>query len=413
MTTLPLHPLLYPMQNSKSVILSDRAKKKKLHKILIAQSINNGLSGNLFEDIFGGAFDFVAGLQEAMGNILESVVQAIGALIQAVINIIGGVLSLIAWDRIFDNLGIFVRGYFNLVDQLNPARLWVSFLSTNEITSHTFSELDKFTGGMITSAANVSTLMARAGRGDAITKEELLKDAIFILQVASVIIGGPAAAGGLVGSMVGREACKNAGDGKEACQIAVTIVAAASANYAADYYGAAWGPSGASTVDPSSQSGSVASDTLVTTQRNNLNNLFIEGGVRDFSNYLTEGATQVLTQRGVQEATREAVSLCQSGGWAGDKECAILGQIASNYINAPVGVDWPTFLAQEAGRIGVSVLLEEWFPDGSPERRALQYQINYVDIPGQTIIVESKKKSNLGVLALVASGAAALFLMGS
>lgn len=409
------HPFLIPDQNIKNALAN--VKKRKLHKIMISQSALSGM-GDLLEDInpFDDIGNMVEGLASAMTTAIDGIIQTIGTVIQTIIDIVTGILNLIAWDKIFENLLVVVRELSAIQVQLNPERLLYNFLATNDLTRHSFMELDKFTGGMITSAVNVSTLVHRSIAGEPITKEELIRDAIFALQVGAVVVGGPAAAGGMVGNMVGKELCKNAGEAKEVCQIAVTIAAAATANYAADYYGVSWGlPSGTEQLaDSSGQTvSSGATDTLVQSQ-NNFNAIFAQEGVSlNFSDYLSQAAVQVLEQRGVQEVTKQAVKLCQQGNWVGDRECAILGQIAANYINSPEGMDWPTFLAQEAARLGVSLLMEQWFPKDSPEAAAIHYQINYstVEVPGQTIIYQTKPKSNAKFLALLAAGGAATLML--
>lgn len=424
MQTSFIHPLLNPLPASKARNtggLRGPGHGKKLHRILIAQSVRTPEEMGFFEfagDFFSGLADAIEGLADVMADVLGDILQTVGNIIDAVFSAIGDVLNLIDWEQIGENLGAIVRTASNIAVQLNPNRLIYNFLAENPVTAHTFKELDKFTGGMITNAVNVSDLVYRSARGDAISKEELIKDALFCLQVAAVVVGGPAAAGGLVGNMVGREACKNVGNAEavEACRMAVTIAASATAQYASDVYGVSWGASGSEQVisDNAGQSvSSGATDTLVQSQQNNLNALFQESGVLNFSDYLSNAAAQVVNQRLTQEITKEAIRLCQEGNWVGDKECAILGQIASNYINAPAGMDWPTFLAQEAARLGVSLLMEQWFPKDSPERRAIEWQIKHVQIPGQTIVVTQNKKSNLGVFALLAAGAGALFIMGA
>lgn len=354
-----VHPLLLNRVNVKS----------KLHRAHIAQST----MGDFWSDInpFDDIGNFVTGLSEAIGNVIETIVVTIGNVIQIIADIVSGIFKLIPWDKLFENLAYIARAVSNIAVQLNPLRLAYNFLSENPLTKHTFQELDKFTGGMITSAVNVSDLAARAMRGDAISKEELLRDALFCLQVAAVVVGGPAAAGGLVGNMVGKEVCKNAGEAKEACKIAVTIASVAAADYASS---------------------------------------MLSTGSASITTSLSTSAVKVLDQRLVQEASKQAIRICQEQNWAGDRECAIMAQVAANYINAPEGTDWPTFLANEVARIGVAALMEEWFPKGSPERNAIRVRIEQevIPVPGQTIVYETKPKANAGLVLLLAGGAALL-----
>lgn len=418
-----VHPLV-----SATSFKAKLSEGKKLHKILIAQSAGTarqqmGLFGwDPFSDLSKGIGQLIDGLADVLGEVLDNIVQTVGQIVQAVFDVIAGIMTL-DWDRVVEGLGATVRGISNIAAQLNPMRIGHDVLTSVEWTKHSFNELDKFTGGMITNAVNVSDLPMRAARGDAISKAELLNTAIFGLQVAAIVVGGPVAAGAMVGNMFGRELCKNVGNKEavEACKVGVQIVAVASAQYASSVYDVSWGGSmkdmltGGSKEVIYDSAGQVvssgATDTLVQVQQNNLNALFLEQGNLTFYDYIKTGTVELLNQRVVEEATKEAIKQCQDGDWLGDRECAIIGQIASNYINAPPSKDWPTFLAEEAARLGVGLLVEQWFPEGSAEREAIKYQLEYVTIPGQRVII-GKQESNLGVFAMLAAGAGIMLMLG-
>lgn len=275
--------------------------------------------------------------------------------------------------------------FADLQVRLNPVRLTADLFRTSPLTAHAFNELDKFSGGMITSGVNVSDLTYRTLRGDPITKEELVADALFALKVAALVATGGAAAGGMVGNMVGNEVCKHQTDAKDACRIAFTVVGAAAGSYGAD--------------------------------------LFAEqAGEYTFSDYLSESAESAFNSRIIQDATKIAVEMCRNNQWAGKKECAIIGQIASDYLRTKGDVDWIEFLAKEAGKLGVSILLADAFPKNSPEHKRL---IKNKDtkkrkdkettiktgqtLPGQT--EPGQTKSTAKALAPLAIGAIAAYIL--
>ena len=257
---------------------------------------------------------------------------------------------------------------------LNPTRMVNDFLESNTGTAHAFNELDKFSGGMLRTSANVSDLTYRVARGDAISKKELVEDALFGLKAAAIVTGGLAAVGGMVGSMVGNEVCKHQTDAQDACRAAFTIIGAAAGGYSAS------------------------------------------SGEATFTDYLTDAGISVFKGRVVQAGTKLAVEACKINQWAGKTECAILGQIAADYIKAPPGTDWLEFLAKEAGRLGTTLLLAEAFPPNSLERQRLLKQAGIK--PGTKVppvVTPSTPKPkvpgqiNVGQIALV-GGAAALAL---
>ena len=101
-------------------------------------------------------------------------------------------LSQIDWQNFFseENLQFIGQQLANVVLQINPAYIASQAFSTNPLTEHLYRELDNLTGGTLSTSMNVTTLPMRALRGDALSKEELLKDAIFALQIAVVVLSG-------------------------------------------------------------------------------------------------------------------------------------------------------------------------------------------------------------------------------
>lgn len=401
--SLPAHPkTILKLTTGKPPSSKNFEIKKELKKpVRTLHQRSQAMSGGDVGNFFDGIFQMVAGIFEAIWKVLDAIVQTVLNIIDAVVKVIGWALGRVSWDDVKKSVQKAVQGIANVIVLMNPIRIVANLLDSNPLTRHMFRELDKFLGGMITNAVNVSDLVFRAARGDAISKEELLKDLMFIIQVAAVVIGGPAAAGALVGSFVGREVCKHQTEAKDACKTAFAIVGAAVGGYVSAETGITWGP------DVTSAASSSTSATASAGQAG------AQIAERGFTDYLSESAMTYLEQRLVQDASREAIRLCQRQSWLGDKECSILGHIASNYINAPEEIDWPTFLSQEAARLGVSLLMEEWFPPQTPEGQAIRREIRHeiVEIPGQHLVynLESAPKANPLTFLLLAGSAA--FLM--
>lgn len=133
--------------------------------------------GSWFSDLTNINIDFQAGLEHFLMEIAN------------VFNRLGSEIGKIDWQQIGLNLQSITSNIAHVLYELNPYHLVYMGLSTNPLTEHAFRELDKFTGGALTSVENVSSLPARVVRGDAISKEELVSDALFILRVAAVATG--------------------------------------------------------------------------------------------------------------------------------------------------------------------------------------------------------------------------------
>ena len=97
--------------------------------------------------------------------------------------------------------------------------------------------------------------------------------------------------------------------------------------------------------------------------------------------YLSNAGISAFKGRVVQAGSKLAVEACKNNQWAGQNECIILGQIAADYIKSPKDTDWLEFLAQEAGKIGVTLLLADAFPKNSPERARLVRQARQSGVP--------------------------------
>lgn len=136
-----------------------------------AENHNHGQMGSWLSDRIGANLDIGGSIQNALGQLSSN-------------------LHNINWGDVGRNLGKVSNVIGNVLTQLNPIYITYQLYSTNPVTEHAFHELDRFTGGLLTSTKNLSTLPARTIRGDAITKAELIDDALLALKLAIVIYSG-------------------------------------------------------------------------------------------------------------------------------------------------------------------------------------------------------------------------------
>ncbi len=141
-----------------------------------------GYMGSWFSDRLGINIDAAAGLQQLLNNIAN------------VIHNLGSAIANINWQVVGANLQLVVHGYFNILNEMNPIHRAVELFKTTPIFQHSFTELNNFLGGGITTLDNIGTLPARVGRGDAISKQELITDGLFALKVAIIALSGGTAA---------------------------------------------------------------------------------------------------------------------------------------------------------------------------------------------------------------------------
>ncbi len=130
-------------------------------------------------------WDPVGDISSAVSSVLSAGAQVVQGAVNAVSNI--------SWGNVANNLSIVGQGTANFFVQMNPTRITIDFLKENPLTEHSFSELNKFSGNMLTTYNNVGTLPGRVARGDAISKKEIIEDALLGLEVATVVLTGGSA----------------------------------------------------------------------------------------------------------------------------------------------------------------------------------------------------------------------------
>ena len=325
----------------------------------------------------------------------------------------------VKWDRVKDELALMSRDVGNMFVMMNPARLTTDVLKKSELTSHAFNELDKFTGGLITNAVNVSDLPNRAMRGDAISKEELIKDAMFALQVVAVVVAGPEAPmiiGGMIGTMVGREVCKHQTEHQNECMLAFQITGALIGDYVTASeklaYDQAVNQATKEAIKQCNKNkwagskecdilGNIAVSYVGNKSDENWNDFFFDQAQK-------QGLSAVLN-----EATKLAQAECKAQHWTGGVECDALANMLTKYLMLPEPkVAWENFAAEEIARLGVLSLSNRLIPKAKAPSPPPQpdFKIVYSDVvtPGETIV----KKSNTGLVVAGAAGAAILLALG-
>jgi hypothetical protein len=380
---------------------------------------NDSMSGGFFEDLFDTVTDGIEGLTDALQGALESAISAISHIGETIALIVRAAIGDVSWNEVLGELGAVFQDIGAVLVYLNPYRMGYEWLKEAPLTSHAFNELDKFTGGWITTGVNISTLPWRAMRGDPISKVELIQDALLIITVIAIVYTGPVALGVLLGTMVGREVCSKQTEAKDACLVAFQIVGAAVATWASSASQVTWGLAAetseayaAGEISAAEQSAWLAGDEAYQAFLSEQGQTFLLADSTSFLTHLTAAGENYLLNAGLNTATQHAAQLCQAAHLLGNKECQILSQVAADYYKAPSDISWEEFLAQEVARIGVEELMLEWFPPDSPEAAAIRkWQIRYVDVPvDQRNIVQTKLDPK--VLLLLAGGAA-MVLMGA
>lgn len=345
----------------------------KLLKIFLRQkkSRTSGL-GDFWSDLSDTISDGVSGLTEALGSALTEIVHTVEQIGRTISLIVEACLGNVSWNDVLGSLGKVFQDIGTAMVFLDPTRQAYNWLSKAPLTAHAFHELDKFTGGYLTTIANLSDLPGRVLRGDAISKYELIKDALFVIEVVVMIVTFPEGLALMVGMMVGRNVCSHQTEAKEACMAAFQIVGIAVGDWAG------------------------TGDT--------------------FFEALENAGLTFLRQTGVNVATRELVRACQENQWAGGGECQILGTVMADYIKSGATDDWSTFLANEIAKLGMQQLMLAWFPPQSREHQAILKRSpawNVVNVTGSQSAAVTTSKLNPLTYLMLAAGAATLLVGGA
>lgn len=375
-----------------------------------------------FEDLGEFIGNGIDGLAQGISGAITGIVDTIKQLGETIALIVRAVIGDVEWSEVMDSLGVVFQNIGTVLVWLSPERNIYNWLTQSRLTAHAFNELDKFTGGMLTTAVNISDLPWRAMRGDPISKQELIKDAMLIIQIVMIYFTGPVGLGIMVGTMVGREVCSHQTEAKDACMVAFQIVGAAAGSWASAATGLTWGTAAEVTNDAvmstAEQNAWLAGDEAYQSFLRNQAQQIALSQTTAFLPHLAAAGEQYLVNAGFTEATRLVANACKDSDIIGDRECEIVSQIASNYVRTQVeGVEepWEDFLAREIARVGAEELMLQWFPPESPEHQAIrrQWEIRYIDVPvDQTVVVQKQWDTKkllmiVGGLAVAAAGLSA------
>ena len=325
---------------------------------------------DLFEEI-NNVVDFVdkgvQGLGNVVAEVISEVAQIVVNVVKVVLETVGAVFGVVPWENVRESLGKIARSVGHVLVLTNPTRFTYEWLKSSRLTSHSLNELDKFTGGMLTTAVNVSDVAFRAMRGDPISKMELVQNALLILQIAiTVATAGVAAAPAalftqtVVGG-IAREVCKKQTD-KDTCKVLVTAASIAAGAYAT--------------------------------------------GAQE----LSKVPMRIIDERIRETATRALVAKCRDEKWIGDRECAIVGRMVVDYLSLPPETDWNQYLAETSARLGVALIIEQLYPPKSPERQAIINVVTQLP-PEQRALQLEPARSSGAFLLLTAAAVGGLFLI--
>ncbi len=346
----------------------DQFNPELLRSFLREKKSRSGM-GDFWSDLGNTVTDAISGLSEAVGKAFDAIVKTVGQIMQTLALVIEACVGQVSWKDVLNSAGKVFQDIGSVLVAIDPLRIVYTWLSKAPLTSHAFHELDKFTGGMLTGITNLSDLPGRVLRGDAISKTELIRDALFVIEVVAIVFTGPVGLGLVVGSMFGREVCKHQTEYQGACMGVFQIVGAAVGDYAA--------------------SSSAFLDTL------------------------SDAGEKYLTNQGITAATQVAVVQCQKSDWAGKKECQIMGTVLADYIKSDGSQDWETFLGTEIVKLGVPDMMLQWFPPNSPEHAAIQKQWTVTSVTGSTAPATVIQKMNPWTYFLLAAGAVTLAVGGA
>lgn len=392
----------------------------------IREGKSYGMGSGFFDDLGDTLWSGVTGLTDALSGALQDIIHTVEQIGETIALVVRACMGQVSWSSVLDSLGTVFQDIGSAMVLLDPTRQLFDWLGSAKLTAHAFAELDKFTGGDLTTLKNLSDLPGRVLRGDPISKNELIKDALFIIQVVAIIVTFPEGLGVAVAMMIGKQVCAKQTEARDVCMAAFEVVGIAVGDWAADW--------------------STATEDLADTSlETEFDNLPAEGSIEDAYNsiaadagdagttsattaatdvashydtvqgYLSDAAGTVLENQGITLVTREASILCQTNQWAGRNECNIMSTVLADYLKQDEDTDWTSFLAKEIGKIGMIELMLQWFPKNSPEYLALQRHL-IVQVPTPLItppVVTTQAGLNPWTFLILAAGAASVVMGAS
>ena len=375
------------------------------------QSVSGAVSGAV-----RGVTNFVersvSGLDRAMKGITKSAFNGVKEFGETLALTARAATGDVEWSRVSRNAGKIVREVANVQVLMNPARFWAEVAQESKLTRQAFKDLDRYTGGMLTTSINITDIVQRSVRGDAITKEELIKDGLFGLQVLAAIgTGGSGAVivGSIIGTLVGQQVCQKQTKHKNECMAAFQLIGTLLGS---------WGSGIEQAITKMSVNQATKDAVKLCSKQGWVGNKECEilGNLasayattkdsRAWEDFLLEEGQKQGLRIALNKASDEFIKNCQKSGWGASKECDALGNMLAKYMTMPEPKkSWEAFVTEEAAAFGVENLISSLIPKPSGEFEP-SFDVVYSEIPGQTIVVEQRTSPAL-FLAL-ATGAALL-----
>lgn len=163
--------------------------------------------GEFLEDLFSFLQDVYDELEDFAKDTLSAIESAVRHVVDAVIDFIkASVKMLVAiasfdWDKIDEAFKELGQSFGNLLVHLNPVYFTFELVNDLPLAGSILREIDRFSGGFLTTTTNLNTLFGRALRGDSISKEELMTYAMLGVQIAAVVLTAGTAAAATTGYM--------------------------------------------------------------------------------------------------------------------------------------------------------------------------------------------------------------------
>jgi len=149
-------------------------------RLIVANKNSSFMGWNPFKDIG----NFITGALEGIGNIISVSVKFI------IKDIIKPIIK--SLKPLFKDLTHLMGNFLIYTNVFSGT---YRLLKSWKVTKHLIGEIDKYTGHLLTDLDNVQTLFPRLIKGDKISKEELISDALFAVRVGVVVLSGGTAAG--------------------------------------------------------------------------------------------------------------------------------------------------------------------------------------------------------------------------
>lgn len=185
-----------------------------------------GLLG-FFKKVYEELEDFAKATASAVESVVRRIVDATINLVKASLRLVVSLMTF-DWDKIKEQFKEFGYALGEYLIATNVFVIYYDVMSELPHISSILREIDRFTGGLLTTTRNFNTLFGRALKGESISKEELMSYAVLAIQIAAIVLtgGGAAAWVGLAANQLSQGSLGKTEFGRELLQ-AIAIAATA------------------------------------------------------------------------------------------------------------------------------------------------------------------------------------------